>query len=406
MYQLLSEIFFRDRGKFCRNCGLSDLPRSLADCVSCGIVLEEYEEKVSRLSRLLAYFFPVTTFVLAAVGARVLRQEGLGTQLVVLAFVVLNAVFSRSWLHGRDLRLRMIFSVPFWGIVTLFSLIIWLDFAGRAASSAQAVRAAVRDISIAPDAVPILALSDGTLAHGVGFTAYPYFRGLQARRLLRSGTGEVLLYIDSTRLSSPDGAIGAHGLVWSPPERDVRPGLELLVGGIPLTPEQRSTLDRSTYQSGVSFCYVGDRLWVIDGYRLTRISDEGKTEVFPLGKRDLGRLVKLSPDGSTVWLISSLGVTGISNVTRRKEFYPLAEFAAREGYPLVEIVAGSVRDGIAWLATSAGDVMRFDLEKGKLSYAGQAECPLYLDYYSLYTLPFILFSLVWTLRANFARPKT
>jgi hypothetical protein len=115
--------------------------------------------------------------------------------------------------------------------------------------------------------------------------------------------------------------------------------------------------------------------------------------------------VKLSPDGSTVWLISSLGVTGISNTTSRKEFYPLAELASREGLPLVEIVAGSVRDGIAWLATSAGDVMRFDLEKGKLSYAGQAECPLYLDYYSLYTLPFLLFSLVWTLRANFPRPK-
>jgi hypothetical protein len=228
---------------------------------------------------------------------------------------------------------------------------------------------------------------------------------MPVRRLFRSGTGEVLLYISSTRLAVPDAAIGARGLVWNPPERDVKPGLELLVGGVPLSPEQRSTLDRATYQAGVSFCHAGDRLWVIDGYRLTRISQDGKTEVFPLGRRDLGRLVKLSPDGSTVWLISSLGVTGISNTTSRKEFYPLAELASREGLPLVEIVAGSVRDGIAWLATSAGDVMRFDLEKGKLSYAGQAECPLYLDYYSLYTLPFLLFSLVWTLRANFPRPK-
>lgn len=403
LFQILGEMLFPDRGKFCVGCGVRDLPRTFSTCDHCGLELATYVEKVGRRERLIAYLFPLATLVLTAAACRELGGAGYTAQAFVALFVVINCGFSVVWLTGRDPRLRTLFNVPFWTAVCLTAVVIAFDMTVRmAVSDGEGAGARmVADMEVGADGVPCLAMRDGSLAHGIGTLAHAYFRGIPVRRLIRGGNGDLLVYTQSRQLNSPDAIVGASGVLFDPPRSRVDTAVSLVIGTTPLSPAQRSTLDRATHQWGVDFCSAGDRLWVIDGATLYRIHPDGAMDALSLGQRAVGRLLKVAPGDRCVYVLSTNGLTRVNLATSRKEYYALSEYAGRPGQPLAEIVAGAVHGAKLWFATASGDVLSFDLAKERLQYEGAAACPAYVDFYNAFTLPILLLALVWTLRANF-----
>ncbi|MBI2944115.1 MAG: hypothetical protein HYY25_07930 [Candidatus Wallbacteria bacterium] len=400
LFQLLQEMLFRQRGKYCTGCGLRDLPRNWSTCEICGMSLGEYVERVTPFERRVSYGFPVVSVLVSLVAYHQFERVTFGGPLVVLGFIIVNSCFAQLWLPRRDARLRTLYNVPFWGTVAMVLFILLLDASLRARFSAGGP-GAVADLELEADGSLCMALRDGTVSHGIGPVAYPYMRSVPIKRLLRSGTGELFLYGRGSKLTQPDAILSARGLQWSPAKNRSETGVQLLLGTATLSALHRTLLDRSTHQPNVTFCLTGDRVWVCDGQQLFRIQPDGTTDVFSLGKRQLGRLIKVVAGDRMVWLFSANGLTGISTTSERKTWYPLMELAAREGQPAAQIVAGALKGEEAWLATSGGDVLRFDLDKERLSFQGVAQCPKYLDFYNLYTLPILVLALGWMLAANF-----
>ncbi len=405
-FQLLSELIFASRGRFCSTCGLADLPKNLQRCPHCDLILSDHEDRVTRNERVLCFAVPATSFLFVFLN-HLFGDAGTSYHVVVLLYVVFNAAFAIGWLPGRDPRLRRMFNLTFWLVTGFLMAVLAFWMVSRQVLQSAAVRSggAVVDLEIGPGGDPIIALRDGGLIRGVGAAAQPLFRDKVVRRLLRVGGGEVLVYIDSNRYEEPDALVGPEGLVWKPPKTRVVEGLSRLVGTTEITEEHRAVMDRAIHQRNVNFCHTENQVWFVDGYRLMRSSYDGKLSSLSLSRKRLDRLLMVSCDPSSLWLLSPLGLGRVNVVTLRKQFYPLAEFAARETGETAEIVAGSRVQQRVVFATRDGDVLEFDAERQRLSYLGVAECPIYLDYYNIYTFPVILVLLLVMLKARRRKKK-
>jgi hypothetical protein len=106
LFQLLQEMLFRQRGKYCTGCGLRDLPRNWSTCEICGMSLGEYVERVTPFERRVSYGFPVVSVLASLAAYHHFERVTFGGPLVVLGFVIVNSCFAQLWLPRRDGRLR------------------------------------------------------------------------------------------------------------------------------------------------------------------------------------------------------------------------------------------------------------------------------------------------------------
>lgn len=402
--QVLSEILFPPPPATCPSCGLDELPSSLLRCPDCNHRLEHTSAEVPRSSRALAYFFPLITFFACVIAFMQLSGSWMGTHLAVLGFIIANAAFVLFKLKNEERRVRALYFIPLTPLL-LLGLIgcLWepvFDLAGLGDDAPPPV------LQIGEDSTeePVYFLDGRGLFRGLGATATSLSRFPLMRDLLPGARGTLLPYFTSGNLESPDGLIAGRSLDLDPEKGRVRRALHPYLERVGASPDMLAYIRSIPSRPQASLTLVGDTLWMTDGQSLYRYNEEIGLQDYEPSRLLQGAIVGLASHGTRLLVGTTHGVLAVQTGQYFvNEFYPLLDLmpeSPRLGRRFTAIGASGVG---AVLGTSMGEIFRFDLKRQRLSYLGQGRGYRYMDFYNLYTLPFVGLGLLFLIHHGLSR---